>query len=606
MTRFGRLLGRFGRDESGVFAVIFGLMAIVLVALGGAVVDYVRLEQTRNRAQVALDAAVLALQPETKRSGVTTESIRMRAEALVLAQIGDASVDAKVDRIEVTPDTGQLFLGGDFTMPTMFVRLVGVEELGAAFATEARQGVLDIEVSVALDVTGSMRDERIATLKTAMHSLIDEIVKDDQDPNYSKIALVPYSQAVNAGQYADALRGPVRGPKDIVSIDWVESGTKRITNISRSSTATVTSANHGLVAGQWIYISGVSGMWQVNSQAYMVVNSTADTFKLFGVNSQNYSNYSSGGTIKTCLRANCDGIVTLPGHAFPPAEYVYISNVSGASALNGKSYMVGSPTTNTFVLLGGTYSDQTHVRNTGRAFCTWQDNNGVCYMFRHENLNGDITYPYVNTCVTDRAVNAFNDRPPTITLTGPNYLRNGAACGSPPIVPLTSNRTDLHDAIEGLPATGNTAGSLGILWTWYMLSPEFGYVWGGEGAPAPYGTRDLLKTAIIMTDGEFNTIHSRGVVSRDSPARSSSTSINENSPNGNPYAQSRRYCDEMKNNGIVVYTVGFGLRAGSSAANIMSYCASGPDKAYLATDSAALISAFANIARSISALRLTQ
>lgn len=606
MTRFGRLLGRFGRDESGVFAVIFGLMAIVLVALGGAVVDYVRLEQTRNRAQVALDAAVLALQPETKRSGVTTESIRMRAEALVLAQIGDASVDAKVDRIAVTPDTGRLFLGGDFTMPTMFVRLVGVEELGAAFATEARQGVLDIEVSVALDVTGSMRDERIATLKTAMHSLIDEIVKDDQDPNYSKIALVPYSWAVNAGQYADALRGSVRGPKDIVSIDWALSGTKNITGATRGNPAVITSPGHGLANGTWIYIDNVQGMDELNGKAFIVIDRTTDTFKLHGVNSSGYSSYSRGGRIRVCLAANCDAVVTVPNHGYPAGEYVYITSTSGLISVNNNSFEIGAPTNDTFVLLGRRIVDQTHVRNTGQASCTWQDNDGVCYRFRHQDLTGVIRHPIVNTCVTDRAVNAFNDRPPTITLAGPNYLSSGAPCGSPPIVPLTSNRTDLHDAIEGLPATGNTAGSLGILWTWYMLSPEFGYVWGGEGAPAPYGTRDLLKTAIIMTDGEFNTIHSRGVVSRDSPSRSSTSAINENSPNGNPYAQSRRYCDEMKNNGIVVYTVGFGLRAGSSAANIMSYCASGPDKAYLATDSAALISAFANIARSISALRLTQ
>ena len=41
MFQFAPLLGRFAKDESGVFAVLFGLMAIVLIALGGATVDYV-------------------------------------------------------------------------------------------------------------------------------------------------------------------------------------------------------------------------------------------------------------------------------------------------------------------------------------------------------------------------------------------------------------------------------------------------------------------------------------------------------------------------------------------------------------------------------------
>ena len=35
MIQFASLLRRFSKDESGVFAVLFGLMAIVLIALGG-------------------------------------------------------------------------------------------------------------------------------------------------------------------------------------------------------------------------------------------------------------------------------------------------------------------------------------------------------------------------------------------------------------------------------------------------------------------------------------------------------------------------------------------------------------------------------------------
>src|SRR5690554_1736244 len=99
MSGFTKLLRRFGQDESGVFAVVFGVMAIVLVALGGAVVDYVTLEQTRARAQTALDAAVLALQPEINLSSVSEASILERAEAIVRERIGDPRITARVDRI---------------------------------------------------------------------------------------------------------------------------------------------------------------------------------------------------------------------------------------------------------------------------------------------------------------------------------------------------------------------------------------------------------------------------------------------------------------------------------------------------------------------------
>ena len=58
------LLNRFRADERGVFAVVFGLMAIVLVAMAGAAVDYTSLENARARTQIALDSAALGLQPK--------------------------------------------------------------------------------------------------------------------------------------------------------------------------------------------------------------------------------------------------------------------------------------------------------------------------------------------------------------------------------------------------------------------------------------------------------------------------------------------------------------------------------------------------------------
>ena len=70
MTQFVPLLKRFAKDESGVFAVLFGLMAIVLIALGGATVDYVSLEQTRQR-QTGQRTRATQSQHLTTRQAVT-------------------------------------------------------------------------------------------------------------------------------------------------------------------------------------------------------------------------------------------------------------------------------------------------------------------------------------------------------------------------------------------------------------------------------------------------------------------------------------------------------------------------------------------------------
>ena len=127
MSPFLALIGRFGRDERGVFAVLFGLMAIVLIALGGAVVDYVALQQARSRAQIALDAAALALQPLIFNEPVDEADIKTKAENLlrdrlgVVDGVGDFGVTAEITDTTVTVANGSLRLDAQIHLPTMFV-----------------------------------------------------------------------------------------------------------------------------------------------------------------------------------------------------------------------------------------------------------------------------------------------------------------------------------------------------------------------------------------------------------------------------------------------------------------------------------------------------
>ena len=161
MHRFIGLIARFKRDERGAFAVMFGLMAVVLIAMGGAVVDYVTLEQTRNRAQIALDAAALALQPEIFKTPLDEDDIRIRAQALLVERIGEewnVIVDDPIE-IDVNVAEGSLYFRARVTVPTLFVTLVGVDELSAQIQSEATRKKLALEVVMVLDNSGSMQAE---------------------------------------------------------------------------------------------------------------------------------------------------------------------------------------------------------------------------------------------------------------------------------------------------------------------------------------------------------------------------------------------------------------------------------------------------------------
>lgn len=68
-----------------------------------------------------------------------------------------------------------------------------------------------------------------------------------------------------------------------------------ITAITKANPAVVTSASHGLVDGDVVYISGVVGMTEVNGKAFIVNQLTTSTFELADTNSSGYNAYTSGG-----------------------------------------------------------------------------------------------------------------------------------------------------------------------------------------------------------------------------------------------------------------------------------------------------------------------
>jgi Flp pilus assembly pilin Flp len=609
MRRHYPLLKRFAQDESGVFAVIFGLMAIVLVALGGAVVDYVTLEQTRTRAQTALDAAVLALQPEINDEAVTEESIRSRAEAIVIERIGDDRIEARVDRISVDRETGRLFLGGDFRMPTAFVNLVGVPELRAAFQAEAMQGAVNMEISLALDITGSMGGNRIVALQEAATELVRTVMQNNGGEATTKVALVPYSQAVNAGDYADALRGPVI-QHPISSITWSTGSTKPITGVSTNTPVRITASGHGFQTNQWVYVWGVNGLSNLNNKPYQVRVVNNNVFELVGTSGR--SGYSGGGSVVRCINSDCNPVVNSIGHGFSNGDYAYVSDVRGMTGLNGQHWQVSGVTANTLILNGiPAGGGGNYVNGSGQLRCSSYRTAEACPFYRYRTLAGTFRFEELTACVTERRTNPFNDQPPSVSYVGRNYPP-ASDCPRSSIIPLTTDESALVTAIGDFRIAGTTAGSLGILWSWYMLSPNFGYVWPeDENRPTPYGDDEVVKAAIIMTDGEFNTVHYDGVISRDSDVGNWFERLSfhtENAHNGAPYEQARRYCDAMKAEdvGITVYTVGFDIGTGSRAAEIMTYCASDPAKYYPAANVDELKRAFRQIARSISQLRLTQ
>lgn len=615
------LLQIFGRDERGVFAIAFGVIAVVLVAMGGAVIDYVTLQQARTRSQTALDAATLALQPLINDASETDETIRLKAEALVLERLGTNNIrNAQIDKVVINRDKGELMLSGKFAVETIFVKLVGVEEMHATITSQATKGVANVEVAIALDVTGSMTtllpsgETRLKALQAATLSLVNTILDLNKGENYAKVALVPYAQSVNVGPYAEAVRGPIRPRRDIEAISWTATGYQAITNISTTNPPNFTSARHGLAVNDYVYMRD-TGSSNFDTRIFRVSRVDTNSFSLAGSGTIPRAIVNRGSFAK-CRRTDCMAVFTSKGHGYGEGEQIWVQDAAGQTSYNNRYHLISSVASDSFVITGTAPNrNQTHTPNTGRFWCRWQTARVGCVEYEFVDIGHTTRIQEVSTCVTERATRANTDTAPSVTFMGRSYpyvadpdpaYRN--ICNASVIVPLTKTWAPLKAAIEGLTAAGSTSGSLGILWAWNMLAPNFGYIWPGS-APAPYQQRHLMKAAIIMTDGEFNTVHCNGVVSGISSTGGSGNNerINCASPNGAPYKQADDYCTAMKNNtGIQVFTVGFGIAAGTAADQALAKCASTPANHFLADNAAALNEAFAEIAEQITALRLTR
>ncbi len=222
--------------------------------------------------------------------------------------------------------------------------------------------------------------------------------------------------------------------------------------------------------------------------------------------------------------------------------------------------------------------------------------------FRKRSNNRRTTYQ-LTTCVTERNGNhRFTDDPPGPgRYLGPMYSSNGYCKPSQELIPLTSNESNLRTIINGLQPSGGTAGHIGTAWAWYLINDRWAHLYAEPSKPELPNTDELIKATILMTDGDYNVEYCQGV---------NDSTINCNSPNGTSQAQATALCEAMKNDGIVVYSVGFGISQNSSQETLLKNCASDNTKYFFPYNGQQLRAAFSEIGRQLHAgqagVQLTQ
>lgn len=71
---------------------------------------------------------------------------------------------------------------------------------------------------------------------------------------------------------------------------------KTITAITKANPGVFTSTAHGLAAGTVVTLASITGMTEANGKSGVVIPLTANTFSIAGLDTTNFTTYTSGGT----------------------------------------------------------------------------------------------------------------------------------------------------------------------------------------------------------------------------------------------------------------------------------------------------------------------
>ena len=464
---------KFCRNRRGNIGLAFALMIVPVMALTGGALDFNNAHGTKSRMQGALDAATLAGGRELQLSGdadLAWAAAQNYFDAAV-SVLPDASFTSSDNKPHLTVSQGEAIdlvnrtvnLKAAAVFKPAVLPIIGISEIEIDVqnagvlkqGTPGNNGYQNLELALMLDVTGSMGGSKITALKTSAKDLI-QIVLDDgvQDEYTSKVALAPFAASVNVGS---------------------------------GST----------------YINVVTGYTAVSS-----------------------------------LMPGLDG---LPAELAVP-EFAAMTPRFNSVALGFSSALV--------------HKAHHYSNGSNQKKCNKWKKKGKWHKWNKHCKPVGPAAPVTN-CVSERTgTNAYTDVAPDFNQSNtlfPNVTSSSnCPSSSATIVPLTNDQDALNDAIDDLPASGMTAGHLGVAWAWYMVSPKWASLFPVESEPAEY-EGDTKKVVVLMSDGQFNKRY------------------------GGPGSatQARNLCDNMKAEGIEIFTVGFQL-TDPTAQETMEYCATAP------------------------------
>ncbi|WP_186826947.1 TadE/TadG family type IV pilus assembly protein [Shimia ponticola] len=188
------LLRKLRRDDSGAILVLWLFLFLSMLVIVGMAVDAMRAESQRVKLQQTVDTAVLAA-ADLDQPNEAVEVVNDYFEKAGLEEfLGKVEVDKKLNYKRVSAVAGA-------RVETKFLHISGVQSFPAFASGAAEERVSDIEISLVVDVSGSMgSNSRLQNLKTAAKQFFDLVVNEQTDESgITSVSIIPYNATVNVG-----------------------------------------------------------------------------------------------------------------------------------------------------------------------------------------------------------------------------------------------------------------------------------------------------------------------------------------------------------------------------------------------------------------------
>lgn len=191
------VFSRFSKDRRGNIAIITALTIIPLLGILGGGIDIVRSTTMSTQLRASIDSAALAAANLNNSADVETVVNEFIDSNLVQRPSFLSTLNVSVtDTVALNSKT--VTISADGHIDTFFLGLFGIDTMPVSASSTATQSRTNVELALVMDISSSMRGDKLTNLKSAAEDFVDEIIDEDSE-DYTSMSLIPFGGTVNIG-----------------------------------------------------------------------------------------------------------------------------------------------------------------------------------------------------------------------------------------------------------------------------------------------------------------------------------------------------------------------------------------------------------------------